>query len=50
MSTKDKFWAALEKMHAHQEYLNGLAEADRAFAADAEQAIAEFESGSNPTS
>lgn len=42
---KAEFWAALEAETPDQEYLDELAEADAAFADDAEQGIARFEAG-----
>lgn len=41
---KADFWAALEAETPDQEYLEELAKADGAFAADAEDSIARFES------
>lgn len=40
-----QFWAELEAAVPDREYLDSLGEADAAFAADAEDAIARFESG-----
>jgi hypothetical protein len=40
-----EFWAALESETPDQEYLDELAEADTAFASDAEESIARFETG-----
>ena len=40
-----EFWAALEAETPDREYLDELAQADTAFARDAEQSIARFESG-----
>ena len=42
---KAEFWAALEAETPDQEYLDDLAEADAAFAGDAEESIARFEAG-----
>lgn len=42
---KAEFWAALEAETPDQEYLDELAEADAAFAADTEDYIARFEAG-----
>lgn len=42
---KAEFWAALEAGIPDQEYLDDLAEADAAFAGDAEASIARFEAG-----
>jgi len=42
---KAQFWAALEAETPDQEYLDDLAEADSAFAGDAEESIARFEAG-----
>ena len=42
---KAEFWAGLEAEAPDQEYLDELAEADAAFAGDAEESIARFEAG-----
>ena len=42
---KADFWAALERESPDEEYLDGLAEADAAFAADTEASIARSEDG-----
>lgn len=42
---KAEFWAALEAETPDREYLDGLAEADAAFAGEAEESIARFEAG-----
>lgn len=42
---KAQFWAALDAETPDQEYLDSVAEADAAFAADTEDAIAGFEAG-----
>lgn len=43
--SKAEFWGALESETPDTEYLDELAEADQAFAADTESAIADFEAG-----
>lgn len=42
---KAEFWAALEAEIPDKEYLDDLAEADAAFAGDAEESIGQFEAG-----
>ena len=42
---RSEFWAALEAEVPDQEYLDELAEADAAFAGDAEESLARFETG-----
>ncbi len=42
---KAEFWAALESETPDKAYLEELDEADQAFAADAETAMADFEAG-----
>lgn len=42
---KAEFWAALDAELPDQEYLEELAEADSAFASDAEDSIARYEAG-----
>ncbi len=43
--SKAEFWAALESETPDTDYLDELDEADQAFAADTESAIADYEAG-----